>query len=181
MTDPERARLARFATFLLLAAEFMLLAGLLGAIIVLRGGATAWADIGVRLHFLTFLRPQLAAFACVLLAALIWARAKSGIGVVLVATTTLQLLALFSQLRQWAHLHQAGIGWHTPEPFPLAYYTLSAFLLLHLLTGILVALAAVLLGGGTLSPIFRKNLSLFANFGAALAALLVILHLLLLF
>jgi len=181
MTPSEQARLAKFATFLLLAAEFMLLAGLLGAIIVLRGGAPAWADLTVRLHFLTFLRPQLAGLACIFLAALVWTRAKSGIGIVLVATTTLQLLAFFSQLRQWAHLRQAGIGWHTPEPFPLAYYTLSAFLLLHLLTGILVALAAVLLGGGTLSPIFRKNLSLFANFGAALAALLVLLHLLLLF
>jgi len=181
MTPSEQARLAKFATLLLLAAEFMLLVGLLGAIIVLRGGAPSWADIEVRLHFLTFLRPQLAGLACIFLAAFIWARAKSGIGIILIATTTLQLLALFSQLRQWAHLRQAGIGWHNPEPFPLAYYTLSAFLLLHLLTGLIVALTAVLLGGGTLTPVFRKNLSLFANFGAALATLIVLLHLRLLF
>ena len=181
MTDSERARLAKFATLVLLAAEFMLLAGLLGAIIILRGGAPAWADIEVRLHFLTFLRPQFAGLACILLGALVWSRAKSGVGIVLIASTTLNLLALFSQLREWAHLHQAGIGWHNPEPFPLAYYTLSAFLLLHLLSGIIVAVSAVFLGGGTLSPVFRKNLALFANFGAGLAALVFLLHLGLLF
>ena len=136
----------KFAMWLFLASEVMFFAGLIGAYIVLRGGAPEWPDVQEVLSV-----PLVAANTFILIVssvtmvrafAAIEAGDQAGMRNMLLATAALGVIFVSIQAVEWTALMGEGTRANT-DLFGSTFYTLTGFHGLHV-TGGVVALFYVI-------------------------------------
>jgi heme/copper-type cytochrome/quinol oxidase subunit 3 len=150
MSSLERAQTARFAVIVLLFADFMLFAGWIGGLIVLRAGVESWG--GVKF---TALFPMGCVTTAVLVAGAVLAER------VPVAAWGAGLLFLAGEGWQWMRLREAGIWFDSHDLFATVFFASGVLLGLHVLLGLAAG--------------WRRNLGLYWRFLAGIRLLLFLL------
>ena len=136
----------KFAIWLFLASEVMFFAGLIGAYIVLRGGAPEWPVVANILNV-----PLVAGNTFILIVSSVtMVRAfaaiedgnQKGMRTMLLATAALEIVFLSIQAMEWSALINEGTTVST-DLFGSVFFTLTGFHGLHVLGGVLALLYTI--------------------------------------
>jgi len=157
----------KFAIWLFLASEVMFFAGLIGAYIVLRGGAPEWPVVSNILNV-----PLVAGNTFILIVSSVtMVRAfaaiedgnQKGMRAMLLATAALGIVFLSIQAMEWSALINEGTTVST-DLFGSVFFTLTGFHGLHVLGGVLALLY-------TIAKAFRGNFTQASHGGVELMGL----------